>query len=207
METQELMLNKHRERYLLIIISIIGLFACVNTDRRRALFDAQLDVFKENDIYHDVQTTTNKNLKKWLSEDLKDIQVLKKSNWKLDEAVFFNSRKDKCYLLLLVQDKDTLAKLDYVYLMYGALEQEKWNIYFTGLPTLAFPRDKYSKNEHEPIAMPTLSLLSREEILQDYYKANRRINDEYVNKAYTLDLKKKQATFLKKSTPSINHKE
>lgn len=192
------MMNKHREKYLLIFISIIGLFACVNTDRRRALFDAQLDVFKKNDIYHDVQATANKSLKKWLSEDLKDIQVLKKSNWKLDDAVFFNSRKDKCYLLLLVQDKDTPAKLDYVYLMYGALEREKWNIYFTGLSTMAFSRDKYNKNEHEPIAMNMLSLLSREEILQDYYKANRHINDEYVNKAYTPDLKKKQATFLKK---------
>lgn len=191
-------MNKHRKKYLLIFISIIGLFACVNTDRRRALFDAQLDVFKKNDTYHDVIAATNKSLKKWLSEELKAVQVLKKSNWKLDDAVFFNSKKDRCYLLLLIQDKDTLAKLDYVYLMYGALEHEKWNIYFTGLSTMAFSRDKYSKDEHEPIPMTTLSLLSREEILQDYYKANRHINDEYVNKAYTQELKKKQETFLKK---------
>lgn len=198
METQELMMNKHRKKYLLIFLSITGLFACVNIDHRRALFDAQLDVFKKNDIYHEVQIAANKSLKKWLAEDLRDVQVLKKSNWHLDDAVFFNSRKDKCYLLLLIQDKDTLAKLDYVYLMYGALEHEKWNIYFTGLSTMAFPRDKYSKDEHEPVPMATLSLLSREEVLQNYYKANRRINDEYVNKAYTQELKKKQETFLKK---------
>lgn len=194
METQELIMKK----YLLIFISITGLFACVNIDHRRALFDAQLDVFKKNDSYHEVQTSANKSLKKWVAEDLRDIQVLKKCNWKLDDAVFFNSKKDRCYLLLLIQDKDTLAKQDYVYVMYGALENEKWNIYFTGLSTMVFSRDKYSKDEHEPISMAALSLLSREEVLHDYYKANRRINDEYVNKAYTQELKKKQETFLKK---------
>ncbi|MBB5646503.1 hypothetical protein [Pedobacter cryoconitis] len=194
METQELIMKK----YLLIFISITGLFACVNIDHRRALFDAQLDVFKKNDSYHEVQTSANKSLKKWVAEDLRDIQVLKKCNWKLDDAVFFNSKKDRCYLLLLIQDKDTLAKQDYVYVMYGALENEKWDIYFTGLSTMIFSRDKYSKDEHEPISMAALSLLSREEVLHDYYKANRRINDEYVNKAYTQELKKKQETFLKK---------
>lgn len=194
METQELIMKK----YLLIFISITGLFACVNIDHRRALFDAQLDVFKKNDSYHDVQTSTNKSLKKWVAEDLRDIQVLKKCNWKLDDAVFFNSKKDRCYLLLLIQDKDTLARQDYVYVMYGALENEKWNIYFTGLSTMVFPRDKYSKDDHEPVSMAALSLLSREEILHDYYKANRHINDAYVNKAYTQELKKKQETFLKK---------
>ncbi|MBB5620428.1 hypothetical protein HDE69_001477 [Pedobacter cryoconitis] len=194
METQELIMKK----YLLIFISITGLFACVNIDHRRALFDAQLDVFKKNDSYHEVQTSANKSLKKWVAEDLRDIQVLKKCNWKLDDAVFFNSKKDRCYLLLLIQDKDTLAKQDYVYVMYGALENEKWNIYFTGLSTMVFSRDKYSKDEHEPISMAALSLLSREEVLHDYYKANRHINDEYVNKAYTQELKKKQETFLKK---------
>lgn len=194
METQELIMKK----YLLIFISITGLFACVNIDHRRALFDAQLDVFKKNDSYHEVQTSANKSLKKWIAEDLRGIQVLKKCNWKLDDAVFFNSKKDRCYLLLLIQDKDTLAKQDYVYVMYGALENEKWNIYFTGLSTMIFSRDKYSKDEHEPVAMATLSLLSKEEVLHDYYKANRHINDEYVNKAYTQELKKKQETFLKK---------
>lgn len=193
METQELMMKK----YLLIFISVTGLFACVNIDHRRALFDAQLDVFKQNDSYHEVQTATNKSLKKWVAEDLRDIQVLKKCNWKLDDAVFFNSKKDRCYLLLLLQDKDPLAKQDYVDVMYGALAKEKWNICFTGLSTMVFSRDKYSKDDHEPVSMATLSLLSREKILQDYYKGNRHINDEYVNKAYP-ELKKKLETFLKK---------
>lgn len=186
------------KKYLLIVISITGLFACVNIDHRRALFDAQLDIFKKNDSYHEVQTSANKSLKKWVAEDLRDIQVLKKCNWKLDDAVFFNSKKDRCYLLLLIQDKDTLAKQDYVYVMYGALENEKWNIYFTGLSTMIFSRDKYSKDDHEPVSMAALSLLSREEVLHGYYKANRHINDEYVNKAYTQELKKKQESFLKK---------
>ncbi|QNK63608.1 hypothetical protein H7F33_03635 [Pedobacter sp. PAMC26386] len=190
-------MNKYL-KYLLVFISITGLAACVNMDHRRALFDAQLDVYKKNTIYNDVLLSTNKTLKNWISEDLEGIHILKDCKWKVDDAVFFNKKKDKCYLLLLIQDKSPKAELDYVYVLYGALEDQQWTIYFTGLSTMVFPRNKYSKEEKEPVSMATLSLLSREEILKKYYKANRHINDEYVNKAYTGDLKQKQALFLKK---------
>lgn len=185
-------------KYLLIFISLTGFAACVNADRTRALFDAQLDVFKKNEIYKEVQSTTQKTLKKWIAEDLEGIHVLKSCNWKLDDAVFFNSKKDKCYLLLLIQDKNTKAELDYVYVMYGALEQDHWVIYFTGLSTMLFPRKEASDDRYEPVSLATLSLLSRDEILKNYYKANRHINDEYVNKVYTAELKKKQKLFLQK---------
>ncbi|KIO77108.1 hypothetical protein TH53_11290 [Pedobacter lusitanus] len=185
-------------KYLLIFISITGLFACVNIDRMRALYDAQLDVFKKNDTYHEVQSVTHKTLKKWIAEDLQGVRILKKSDWKLDDAVFFNSKKDRCYLLLLIQDKDPKAELDYVYILYGAKENEQWTLYFSGLPTLVFPRKEGDDGKYQPVAMTTLSLLSKDEILKSYYKANRRINDEYVNKAYTAELKKKQQLFLQK---------
>ena len=185
-------------KYLLIFISITGFAACMNADHTRALFDAQLDVFKKNEIYKEVQSTTHKTLKKWIAEDLEGIRVLKKCNWKVDDAVFFNSKKDKCYLLLLIQDKSTKAELDYVYVMYGALEHAQWVIYFTGLSTMVFPRKEADDDQYTPVSLVTLSMLSRDEVLKHYYKANRHINDEYVNKVYTAELKKKQELFLQK---------
>ncbi|MBB5638783.1 hypothetical protein HDF26_000635 [Pedobacter cryoconitis] len=185
-------------KYTLIFISITGFAACINADRIRALFNAQLDVFKKNETYNVVQSDTHKALKKWINEDLEGVHILKKCNWKLDDAVFFNSKKDRCYLLLLIQDKNKKAELDYAYLMYGALEHDQWVIYFTGLPTMVFHREKADNDQYKPISMANLSLLSRDKILKHYYKANRHINDEYVNKAYNTELKKKQELFLQK---------
>lgn len=185
-------------KYLLIFISITGFAACANADHIRALYDAQLDVFRKNEIYTEVRSAANKTLKKWITQDLEDIHVLKSCNWKVDDAVFFNTKKDKCYLLLLIQDKNTKAELDYVYVMYGALEHNQWVIYFTGLSTMVFPRKEAGNDHYIPVPLTTLSMLSRDDILKHYYKANRHINDEYVNKAYTPELKKKRELFLQK---------
>jgi hypothetical protein len=183
---------------LLIFISITGFTACVNADHRRALYDAQLDVFKKNEIYTEVQSAAHHSLKKWIAEDLEGIHVLKSCNWKVDDAVFFNTKKDKCYLLLLIQDKNPKAELDYVYVMYGALAHNQWVIYPTGLSVMVFPRKEAGDDHYTPVPLTTLSLLSRDDILKHYYKANRHINDEYVDKAYTPELKKKRELFLQK---------
>ena len=123
------------------------------------------------------------------------VEVLVECPWKLDEAVFFNSRKDRAYLLLLIQDNLQKAELDYVYVIYAALEENKWQIYFAGLPNLVFPR---ASPAMKPIEMDRLSVLAKAELAKNYLSGDGAIKDQFVDRAYTADLKKKHDKFLRK---------
>lgn len=182
----------------LFITGFVFLTACEHKKKENTMFEEQLKELKGTKTYQDVQVSAHSSLNEWLADGLEDVQVLNDCNWKLDDAVFFNSKKDRCYLLLLIQDKDPGAELDYVYVMYGALEHDQWKIYFDALPGLVFPRDRYSKDKNAPISLDTLSKAGREEALRGYYKADGSINDEYVEKVYTEDFRKRHEAFLKK---------
>lgn len=168
------------------------------------MFEGQLEEMKGTKTYKDVQRVANEQLKKWLLEGLEEVQVLKDCNWKVDEAAFFNTKKDRGYLLLLLQDKAQDAKLDYVYVMYAALEKDNWNIYFLSLPNLVFPRERLRNDKNSPVPLDLLSSLAREEILKGYYKGNA-INDQYVEKAYTEELRGRHAKFLNQKNKEYLH--
>lgn len=182
----------------LFITSFVFLTGCEHKKNENIMFEEQLKGLKSTKTYQDVQASAISSLNKWLADSLEDVQVLNDCNWKLDDAVLFNSKKDRCFLLLLIQDKDPKAELDYVYVMYGALENGKWTIYYDALPGLVFPRDRYSKNKNAPIPLDTLSKAGREEALRGYYMNNGSINDEYVEKVYTADFRKRHEEFLNK---------
>ncbi|MBB6272671.1 hypothetical protein HDF26_003128 [Pedobacter cryoconitis] len=188
-------MNKKIIAYLLIPF-FVSLAGCLNgQSKTKKMFEEQLNAIKGTKSYQDVQKSANESINQWLAAGLEEVQVLKECNWKVDDAVFFNTKKDRAYLLLLLQDKDKDAELDYVYVMYGALENEKWTIYFVSLPNLVFPRERLSGDKHQPVPLAELSRLARQEILKGYYKG-AAINDEYVEKVYTEDLRNRQARFL-----------
>lgn len=64
----------------------------------------------------------------WLAEGIEGVQFLSNSEWKIDEQAFLNRTQDKGYLLLLNQDKDPQAAVDYVQILYASREDGKWNI-------------------------------------------------------------------------------
>jgi hypothetical protein len=88
--------------------------------------------------------------------------------------VFFNTKKDKAYLLLLIQNNDRSAELDYVYLMYAARKDGKWNVYFSSLPNYVFPRERFGNNK--TISFEQLSKISRNELLKGYLNGSGEIN-------------------------------
>lgn len=181
---------------VLLVLLLICLGSCRKAKDNLNVYNEQLPFLKETKVYKDVQERAHEELKKWLSIGLKEVRVLDDCNWKVDDAVFFNNLKNKCYLLLLLQDKAADAELDYVYVMYGALEHNKWTIYFVSLPSMVFPRNRFSKDKYKPIPLPILSQYAREEVLRDYYKAGGTINDAFIESNYTSDLKKRHQEFL-----------
>lgn len=166
---------------------------CQNERNRHDMLEKKLTEYKSMPVYHTVHTAANSALNNWLNDSLTDIEVLKECIWKVDDALLFNTEKNRAYLLLLIQDQLPQAEMDYVYVMYAALEDEKWNIYFAGLPNLVFPRDRF---KHQPLSFAQLSKLSRQQLLPSYLNRNGEVNDDFVNDAYTQDLKAKQLKFL-----------
>lgn len=143
--------------------------------------------------YKAVQTTAELKLNEWIGKGLEEVQFLRQCKWKLDEAVFFNSERNRCYLLLLIQDDLADAHLDYIYQMYAVKENKVWVIYFAGLPNMVFPRARFG---NKPISLGKLSELGCAEMLKGYLDRNGDPKDDFVNKAYTDDLKSKQNRFL-----------
>lgn len=182
--------------YLLLMV-FISTTCCSSRQDKNKMFEHQLKEYKVTTPYKEVVAAADNCLKKWISEGVAELQILKECTWKIDDATFFNTKKDRCYLLLLIQDNAWDAEVDYVYLMYGALENNKWKIYFSSLPNYVYLRERLKLTKITPVPMKLLSKLSREELLKGYYHSNGDIDNSFVNKAYTTALKERHLKFLK----------
>ncbi len=181
--------------YLLIIV-FTSMTCCSSKQDKTKMFEDQLKDYIVTKPYREVVAAAGKCLEKWINEGVEEVQMLKECTWKIDDATFFNTKKNRCYLLLLIQDKAPDAEVDYVYLMYGALEGSKWKIYFSSLPNYVYLRERLKLPKSTPVPMKLLSKLSRAEMLKGYYHSNGDINNSFVNKAYTTALKERHLKFL-----------
>lgn len=152
---------------------------------------------QENKVNQEVLKLANGKIHSWLIAGVAGVQFLKSSDWKIDDAVFLNSTKDKGYLLLLNQDKDVEAELDYVQLLYAAKENGHWTIYLASLSNLIVPRQKVN-GKFKANSLAVLSEVGRKEINRRYKDSAGEINDDFINQEYMPDLKKNQDLFLAK---------
>jgi len=181
--------------YLLVVV-FISSTCCSKGQNKTKIFEDQLKGYKRTTPYKEVVVAADNSLEKWIAEGVEEVQILKECTWKIDDATFFNTKKDRCYLLLLIQDKAQDAEVDYVYLMYGALEGNRWNIYFSSLPNYVYLRDRLKLNKNTPVPMKLLSKLSRAEMLKGYYQSSGDIDNSFVNRVYTTALKERHLKFL-----------
>lgn len=152
---------------------------------------------KVNMVEQEVLKSANEKISSWLAEGVAGVQFLKNSNWKIDNEVFLNSKRDKGYLLLLNQDKDAEAELDYVQTLYAAKENGQWNIYLASLPNLVVPRQK-ENGRFKANSLTVLSEVGKKEINSRYKNGGGTINDDFIDQEYTPDLKKNHDLFLAK---------
>lgn len=179
--------------YLLLLLMTMTTIGCARGADKERAFEKMLKAYKQDPAYNAVQAEAKSKLTEWIAAGIRDVQILKECAWKLDDAVFFNSRKDRACLLLPIQDNLKDAELDYVYVMHAAREDGKWHIYFAGLPNLVFQRKDFG---NEPITLNKLSQLARAELLKSYLDSDGKVNDAFVDAAYTDDLRAKHEKFL-----------
>ena len=173
---------------ILISIAVLLLFCTASSCKN---INSEETTKMDTTAQKEVKAAARQILTSWLEEGIEGVQFLRTSEWKIDDQVFLNSSDDKGYLLLLNQDKDPLAELDYVQVLYAIKEDGKWNIYLESMPNLVIPR----KKENGGFVANTFSQLAaagENEIGRQYKNGN----DEFSNKEFKEDLKKNHQRFL-----------
>lgn len=177
---------------ILICISFLLLYGAASRCKK---MNAEETSKMDTTAQKEVKAAARQILSLWLAEGIEGVQFLRTSEWKIDEQVFLNSSNHKGYLLLLNQDKDPQAAVDYVQVLYASWEEGKWNIYLESLPNLVIPR----KTENGSFVANTLDELAaagEKEIGRQYKNGNGEINDEFINKEFDDNLKKNHQRFL-----------
>lgn len=156
-------------------------------------YEKLLSGFRREQGYLELRQTVNAELKEWIALDLEPVRFLRECVWEVDDAVFFNTTRSKGYLLLLVQDHAKGSESDYVYVMYANKVDNKWEVFFEGLPNLVFPRDRFG---HRQLSLSQLSQHGRAALLPAYLR-NGQPNNVYVGKPDLAELRKRHLKFLK----------
>lgn len=146
-------------------------------------------------IKQEIRTESKQIINSWVDSGITGIRFLKKSKWKIDDKVYLNSTEDKGYLLLLNQDLDPSAELDYVQTLYVAKEDGAWTLYLVSLPNLIVTREKENGN-FLPNTISHLSEVGRNEMERQLKGMTTQAADTYINQEYTAGLKENQKIFL-----------
>lgn len=184
--------NNMTKNIILICMSFLLLHSTASSCKKKNAEETnKMDMTAQKEV----KVAARKILTSWLSEGIEGVQFLNNSEWKVDDQVFLNSSNDKGYLLLLNQDKDPRAAVDYVQILYASKEEGKWNIYLESLPNLVIPR----KKENGSFVTNTLGQLAdvgEKEIGRQYKNGNGGINNEFISKEFNEDLKKNHQRFI-----------
>ena len=119
----------------LLIFTLLITSGCIDNSKNKLLcYEQNLEILKKEKIYSDILTSAIKTIptikNRYDREFLKDSYV---KRWKLDDAVFLNTKRDKCALLILEQSADDL-RLDAVHIVQGTFKDNKWNFSYSRLP-------------------------------------------------------------------------
>lgn len=184
---------------ILITLLIFFNFSCKSTeDKLQCLADKQR-VWQKDEVYKDVRNELTSTLQDWINNDIEAVRYYKKTLWKIDETVFFNTFQSEAILLVLEQDTALNAKMDGIHMIYAMKEGDKWRFFYKSMP--AFSAERYytdKKNPTTPYTFEDLPDFARKKLVESgYFKKGRcEINDSYINDWYNEELEKKHQEFL-----------
>lgn len=170
----------------LFLSGLIGSCTEMKTEKK-----TQMDTTAQKEVKNAARQT----LASWLADGIEGVQFLKESEWKIDEKVLLNSSKNRGCLLLLNQDRDPQAELDYIQILYAGKEDGKWNIYLESMPNLVIPRRK-ENGRFVPNTISQLAEAGQREIDREYKNGHGKVDDELINRQFNEELKKNHQRFL-----------
>ena len=152
--------------------------AC-SLNNKKHVFDKYLDSLKESKLVSRLKSDLKDSVQSWIDKRLNYVLFLQKTNWQIDDAIFFNNGQTKALLLLLIQPLDDFAPNDYVKIIAAEEINQKWRYYFASYPVIDYNRDKSKANLYKVLAEN-----SRDELIDDGFvecKPKCRINYQYVD--------------------------
>ncbi|MEA5139520.1 hypothetical protein [Arcicella rigui] len=132
-------------KYLYILL-VLFCNACNNENNKLECYQLLLTKLKNEKKYNEVMSTAMINLPNIVNSDskrkLNDPSYIETTL--IDDAVFFNTNRNKCLLLVLQKTSKDL-KLDQVLIIQGTYNRNKWEFSYDRLPLV--PEVIYSVNK------------------------------------------------------------
>jgi hypothetical protein len=114
--------------------------------------------------YAEIKAKLKDTLQSWIDRQLYQLLFYKKVKWQVDDAVFFDKKKEKALLLVIIQPKDSSYPADYVKIIGAEKINGNWAFYYASYADLDYNRNK---NGYRPYSPQILSKSSREDLMSD----------------------------------------
>ncbi|RYD80287.1 MAG: hypothetical protein EOP53_08285 [Sphingobacteriales bacterium] len=154
--------------------------------------------WRQDKVYKNVRSELDSTFNSWIDHDIKAVQYYRRTIWKVDETVFFNTSKNAAILLILQQDTNTNVYKDNVHLIFAKEQNGKWRFFYKSMHSLTAERYYVKENPEEPCSFKYLSDMAKMRIIESGYfkKGQCKIRDSYINDWYTEKLEQKHQKFL-----------
>ena len=162
--------------FCLLYLCLLLNFSCKNkkeysTQELKAIRDNCMFISKQtvgDDFYYSIYNQANDTIQSWIDNKIKYYARKIIDNWQLDSLVCFNSKKDKCIMLLETQAVD--GEMDYIEYLYGIKIKGQW--YFISGETMCLPREYYQEDIYTPLSFNKIEELAVKHIFRGYLKKN-----------------------------------
>lgn len=184
-----------------VLFLFLALTGCAQG--KQHVFREYLNTISRDSEYAVIRAGLHDSINSWINRGLDPLQFYKHTDWKIDSAVFFDSKKEKALLLILVMVKSSSFPMDYVKTIGAEKINGKWEYYYSSYAVIDCER---STNGGSAYSFDALSRIGRNELISDgFVKCGLRcrIDRNYVDsdtwfKQWMRDMHKK---FLKNELP------
>lgn len=175
---------------------VIFFFASCSAQHKKDCYNTQLDSLKATAIYGEVKNKALDSLQSWVNSGIMASGIPRLRNrlkWRIDDAIFFNQKKDRVIFMILESDTVLGSKADYIHFYLGIKKKQDWQFYFKSLPLMYIARKTENENAHN---FEELSAIGVEQVLKEYYKSGTRIIKDSFFDYDIKDLQEKHESFL-----------
>ncbi|MBK6482162.1 MAG: hypothetical protein IPG01_03280 [Chitinophagaceae bacterium] len=150
-------------------------------EKQLKCFHEEVEKLKPTFEYMNVMKNFQDTLNSWIERDIKAVRYLKREEWKISEAVFFNKDKSKCLLLYATIDPDTSAVHDEVQIVGAEKISNAWQFYIQSYPNVSFNRNDLSSKQ--PFTADTMFYYVTKDLIDDgyFHKNSCEINYSYID--------------------------
>jgi len=177
-------------------IWLIIFAGCFTAQDVRECASAYLATVKGDIRYTAVYNGARDTINKWIDLGIRKVQVLKTVDWRIDSLIFFDRSMDRCLLLVVEEDPDSSARLNYAQLIGGEWKEQQWHFFFAGFPFFTVRKelsDEEQSKRMDRIAYRVIKSLAKSGL---FVKGTCEINSAYIDQWFTDELYKSHKDWL-----------